>query len=503
MEKKKSFLIVAIVAVVLWIGLAVLWFGVLWPTDQKTEVITVELGDKVSKDPADYLEGHAISFLFAKIDVSAVNDKKLGDYTATCKHGRTEYTYKVSVVDTTAPTIKTKKDGFYLAANRTYEIKDVIKSVKDKSGDVTLTAKVNGKKSKEIFFDDTGKEKIKVIAKDSSGNESSVEISVNVDTAPVIAGAKDFYVLEDMEQDLLERVTAIDDVDGDLTKEMEFTGDVDWESTGDYDISYEVTDQYGLETKVECQVHVMEEGEIEELIATRQINRWDAYIYGATNLYCAGAAEMGSIYEQEEYMKPCVVHITDMDDQGYGWWGSGFIIDIRDGYVYICSNNHVLRESAETSTVFFFDGTEVKYEVVTLNEEQDVGIAKVDMSLIPEETMDKLVSVQINQEKATEAEAGGVSCFMQYAGENGVEYAREGETVGLSSEFTGLGDQTLETTVRSESGNSGSAIIDENGYLVGMIVGRVVYGWNQTMHEIRVANIIATYQNATGNTLYQ
>jgi len=94
-----------------------------------------------------------------------------------------EYTYKVNVIDTTAPVITYKEKVTITEGNKVDLLKNV--SVKDNSGE-KIKATVEGK----YDTNKAGTYKLQYVAKDSSGNETKKDFSLVVKEKPVVVEKK-------------------------------------------------------------------------------------------------------------------------------------------------------------------------------------------------------------------------------------------------------------------------------------------------------------------------
>ncbi|MBY2478819.1 DUF5011 domain-containing protein [Clostridioides difficile] len=116
-----------------------------------------------------------------------------------------------------------------------------VRSIDNIDGDVTELVTVEG----EVNVNVIGQYTLKYSAPDKSGNVTIVNrIITVVDTgAPIISGAdnKTINLLEEL--DLRDGVTAIDDIDGDLTDSIVIEGVVDNTIPGDNTIVYSVEDK--------------------------------------------------------------------------------------------------------------------------------------------------------------------------------------------------------------------------------------------------------------------
>ena len=66
--------------------------------------VTLELGEELSDNVADYLENSDKKVLSsAELDLSAVDESKVGSYSAKISYNNKDYPFTVNVIDTTAP----------------------------------------------------------------------------------------------------------------------------------------------------------------------------------------------------------------------------------------------------------------------------------------------------------------------------------------------------------------------------------------------------------------
>ncbi|MCD7807117.1 MAG: DUF5011 domain-containing protein, partial [Lachnospiraceae bacterium] len=101
-----------------------------------------------------------------------------------------------------------------------------------------------------VVFMDIGEYVVTVTAQDESGNDTSEAISVSVidEIAPDFSGIRSGYDLVEADEapGYLEGVTAIDEIDGDLTEEIALDdAGVNYGVPGEYTVTYYVTDNSG------------------------------------------------------------------------------------------------------------------------------------------------------------------------------------------------------------------------------------------------------------------
>ena len=213
--------------------------------------VTLEYGQSYTE------AGVTAKLLFFNVDVQSqgeVSGNELGSYTITYSasmFGKTAtIERKVTVVDTTAPTITLmhKENAFTLPGHEYQEEGFVAEDNYD--GDITAQVQ---KMVADGF--------VHYRVTDSSGNVAEVkrEIVYNDITAPelTLKGNATVYVTKG--RDFVEPgYTAIDDAEGDISTKVQVTTDFNKNATGTYTVTYKVTDNYGNTTEVTRKVVVSE-----------------------------------------------------------------------------------------------------------------------------------------------------------------------------------------------------------------------------------------------------
>lgn len=465
---KKIGLILGIVAAVIVI-IGLLPFVV--PLNRVTDSITVELGDELTTNLDNYVSGFAPGFWVTGLDVSNVDTNKVGDYTATVKHGFQEFTYTILVRDTTAPVLTLDTENIYLKKGQMYPTNYFVQEAFDLSGDVTITVSdtiMPDFRKTYAYSENCGVYVLSFFAKDTSGNESVYTLSVTVDTAPTISGIKEYYVVPGTTLNYLEFITAFDEVDGDVSENVHVNAEnVDLSTVGSYELVYICEDSYGLESEESVAINVMEAMDIQELINTHEIHRLDEIIIGAYNLYDVGCYEDKTMAQMLEIMEPTTIRITNTNS-----YGSGFILEILDEEIIIGTCQHVVK-SADTVGISFFDGTKADGTVVETIYDVDLAFVSVKREDISQELLDKLYTVHINKGywDALDNEADlevGVRCITD---KGTVWRDRSGKLVYKSGQtdlmWRGL-PQVTRVSASLFHGSSGSNIFDIHGNTMGV-----------------------------------
>lgn len=463
--------------------------------------MTYEYGESVSQDITDYLQGSDWSVQLAELDLSQVDEEHMGTYQVVVRHGRNEYVYSITIADTQAPEIHLKEQQIYMATNKEYAVEEVIEGVTDTDEHARAYFLVDGDELEEISFAVKGEYVVELIASDCSGNKSSKLLSVVVDTAPVITGLANFYVIPGSEPDYLAAVKAEDDVDGDLTGQLMVDDSlVVLSEVGEYPLRYQVEDAYGLLTVEEATVLVSTPESIQELIGKRQIDYRVDNIVGAPNVYDVGAASKEDIEETLEYVRPTLVQLYRETERGYSA-GSGFIMEIGEDTIYICTNRHVVQKFDDWD-IYFFDGTKVAGRALGYTEGYDVGVATIALEDVSEEVLKQLKTVHIDRTYWDTLDEQNLGLALERVDRSGgLLHVSEGRLIKTKQDFEWYDklDHT-EVTVELMHGDSGSAVVDGYGNLIGMAYA---YSTEPIRYWcVPLDGILECYEEITGRVPY-
>ncbi len=461
----------------------------------------LELGDAVSGDLQDYLVGTRWSVGLGELDISQVNDRRVGVYQAYVSHGRKEFRYEIVIEDTVPPDISLKEGQVYLAAGREYEPRELIKGAADADAHVKLSFLESGRELTTLKYADTGDYNCTVLAEDSSGNRAAVTFTVTVDRAPQIEGVQDIFLALGSRVDYLEQVTAWDETDGDLTDRITVDDRlVQLSKEGTYRLSYHVKDDLGIENVSYADVTVATPEDLQKLIGSRRAERHSDRIIGAINPYDSGASDRDDIRESLEYIRPALVQLYRGNSTGYSA-GSGYIIEITEDTVYICSNRHVV-ESRDRWDVYFFDGTKVKGEPLGCSDAYDVGVVTVDRDDIPQELLDRLMTVHIDRSYWSGLNDQRIDVGLERVDrQGGIQHTSLGTLIKIKQYFYWYDQKEhTEVTLKLEHGDSGSAVVDGHGNLIGM-----AYAYSSSPRRywcVPLDAILDCYEEITGHSVY-
>lgn len=494
---------VLVICLLLLVAGGIFFYFRIYRVEPSFTEITYEYGDAVSRDITDYLTGTDWSVHLGELDLSGLDETQTGDYEVVVHHWGKTFSYQITIQDTVAPEILWKEEQIYLAVNRDCTIEDVIAGVSDVDREAKAFFLGEKEECFEIRFEQVGEYTLEICAKDRAGNETTGEISVIVDTPPVLEGLHDFYLIPGSEPDYQKEVSARDDVDGNITESIQIDDtDVNLNEEGCYTLRYLARDSYGLETTEERLVLVASGEEIQELIGKRQIDYRIDYICGAPNIYDSGASEHEDMEETLEYMRPALVQLYHSLGRGGYSSGSGYIVEIGSDAIYICSNSHVV-DKYEEWDIYFYDGTRIRGEKVGVSETYDVGVAKVDREDVPEELLRELMTVHIDRTYWESLDEQQIALALERVDKaGGLIHKSTGNLVKIKQNLEWHSQEVghTEVTIELVHGDSGSAVLDGYGNLICMAFA---YSVDPIRYWcIPLDGILDCYEEITGRTLY-
>lgn len=148
------------------------------------EQMNIEINSKFPNAKSYFNEVQCVNERKIQVDNSNVDITKLGEYTAYTSIADNTYEIKVNVVDNTAPDLKLKDVSINLGESCTYE--DFVESCVDNSKEPCKIDFYKGESDENgtdiIYseFKDAGNYEVKLIATDSSGNQSIVSGSLYI-----------------------------------------------------------------------------------------------------------------------------------------------------------------------------------------------------------------------------------------------------------------------------------------------------------------------------------
>lgn len=231
--------------------------------DKKAPVINLVVNEGSFTSPKDkYVEeGYtAIDNYDGDVTDKVIREEKDGKviYSVTDSSGNKAIVERVIVYkDAVAPVITLKGESEIKVSIGSTFTDEGYEAIDDCDGDITDKVVVEG----SVDTSKPGDYTIKYLVKDEYGNECSVLRNVCVAdfTAPVISlkGDKNLYIKIGTEY-VDSGFSAYDNVDGDVSGNVQVSGSVDTSKIGLYSISYKVTDSSGNSATVKREIYVYE-----------------------------------------------------------------------------------------------------------------------------------------------------------------------------------------------------------------------------------------------------
>lgn len=235
----------------------------------KEKTFHVELGEKVSSDPATYLDNAPANAKKAKVDLSKVNENEVGEYKASIKSDKQTLKFTIAIEDTEAPKIKVHSDVKVLT-NEPVSSTVLVDSIKDASDlteytideeyvvDEPETIDLSNSKLPEytLKFPESGRISVTITATDSYRNTSKEMVQITVEDEPEIKGMDDMTVTVGDDVDWLEN---LEYDESEVKKIKADDSEVDLEKAGEYTLKYDITMKSGQIYTREVKVTVEDE----------------------------------------------------------------------------------------------------------------------------------------------------------------------------------------------------------------------------------------------------
>lgn len=230
-------------------------------------VYTLEVGTKLDFQAKDYFD---LNF-FTSAEREKINQKikvnfqdltyldqqkefiNIGKYQGVITYQNKTYSIKLIVQDTTPPEIEYDDKIAYQQAD--FDINQYIQVIDNSTGKCQIDIQ-----TQNLDINQLGEYTITVKASDASGNQVTQNIKMHVvdKEAPVLSHVED-KILQIGESFLpLKDVSAKDNVDGNITNQIQVKGQVDTNKKGIYTVLYSVQDQAKNQTQKERQIYVID-----------------------------------------------------------------------------------------------------------------------------------------------------------------------------------------------------------------------------------------------------
>lgn len=434
--------------------------------------IVLELGEHLNTDVSYYVDANERWMDDVILDFSEVKEDEVGSYTVYGSVLFYEFTYSVEVVDTTAPELE-RKDVRYLENGKEYDIAYFVASVYDISGDVDVYIEQDGTRKETICFCDNGDYRFQIVAGDYSGNSMTVDVNVTVDTAPILIGADDAYYPVGQDLDLHLYVFAKDDVDGYISEKIQIDdSELDVNTIGDYQVTYSVTDSYGLENAKSVIVHIVSKEDAGTHI--NALSEQDMEILCDDGYFTYEPLEENDYEKTIELIKPTGINIHDNIGN---YSGSGFIYKITPQHIYFIGPTHLLDKDKIFATIMFFNGETLDIETnrKIYNKNYDIVMSREDISNIPKELLLQLKEIYIDYDIYSKINEGDVLiAYTTHWKGLKEDIIRKPTLFSVESSASLFGYTTFfEMTNNVKAGMSGCPVVDQKGNLIGTVSGHI------------------------------
>lgn len=202
------------------------------------------------------------------------------------------------------------------------------------------------------------------------------------------------------------------------------------------------------------------------------------------NTAVSTATTVTDVSDIVENVMPAVVQVSCMSVTEYRNWfgqigeyqsesvGSGVIISQDDNNIYIASNNHVVADS-KSLTVTFVDDAAVEGEVQGTDPNTDLAVVRVKVSDISSDTLSKIKVATLGKSDgiAVGESAIVIGNALGYGQSvtTGVISALNREVDLVTEDGTAIENHLIQTDAAVNPGNSGGALLNMNGEVVGIV----------------------------------
>lgn len=275
--------------------------------------LTMEAGGTIPSAQDFLAQKRSAQILYANTSAVQVNVPGVYDVMLTCE-GR-EYSAKIRVVDTVAPTATVQDIN---AMGRIPEAADFVVTKQDVT-EVTVSYLTEPDKTKD------GEQTVTIVLTDLGGNTTQLQakLTLVIDReAPVLTGVTDKIVYLGESVSYMNGITVTDDMDPNPTVDVDRSA-VDLATLGEYPVTYTATDASGNTTVVSCVLKVLEKKdyyvpyetiyqEVDAILAqiieedmTLQEQVWAVYVWVRTNCTYTNHSD------KEDWMQAAYLMMTE------------------------------------------------------------------------------------------------------------------------------------------------------------------------------------------------
>ena len=458
-----------IIIVLIFVG-----FQILFPLEKRIQPLfetkTIELGDTLESDITTYIDGFEKAVAQSQLDISQVDTYTAGNYEAYVTLGERTITYYISVIDTIKPELTLNTEINYIATNRDYAPQYFVKDVYDLSETADVFFDVDGSLEQTINFENIGEYEVCIVAKDISGNETAQTTTVTVDSAPILIGIENATIPIGTDYNFVQGVVAVDEVDGIITDQIVVNTDTfNATVSGNYEVTYSVSDSYGIETTKNVTITVSENAP-KDYGKSNSLTLEELQILCDFKYFTYEPLEEGNYDEVISLVKPTSVNIqTDRSV------GSGFIYKITPEYIYIGSVNHVLKACKSGVTLIFHDDVSIPIncDYKRVSSKNELAMFRIKVSEVPKDTLLTLKEAYVDfdiYDKLRDNEPLVQYCEnFQWTGQPKIRKTTLIDVIDSLTQTVNYIDCCITTNATGLVGMSGGPLYDYKGNLLGAI----------------------------------
>ena len=500
-DSSEKTLLKPIAAVLFAVAVIFTLFNLLYIKVPRT-AFAFELGDHIDTDASSYLDGGALALKIARTDFSEVEMSRPGIYQMKIRYFWFSFPFEIAIADTTAPEIIPLEGPLYFLQGTELQPSDFVVSIVDADRNVKVSFNTDLMERSSLNCSFLGPYSAWITATDSSGNTSRCIVDYIVDIPPEFCEPRDIYVATDSDESILSCITATDLMDGDISDKIEMSEDIDSinEKT-DIPVTFSVTDSCGFESTMEATVHLDTAEAIQELIGNGTISRSTAYIAGAINIYDTGLFRNQKIEETMIDVMPTVIDVRIPERNGSITTGSGFIVDISDKDIYMITNKHVVRSNTECE-IYFYTGDSATGKIIGVDDDYDIAVVKVSLADLPESFEDIISTVHIDMTYWSRLDSDPVELAIEKMNTDGtILHYTYGTLISRLQRFEFFTPHIqTEMSLTLRPGDSGSAVFDKEGRLIGMAFAYSVSP--ERDWAVPLSEIVEAYESITGRVIY-
>lgn len=185
--------------------------------------------------------------------------------------------------------------------------------------------------------------------------------------------------------------------------------------------------------------------------------------------------------EMVEEVIPAMVTILNTGEEERDWWGrsytpqaggTGVIIGENETELLIVTNHHVARDSKKLE-ITFIDNTTLEAKVKGMDQSMDLAVLSVNLKDVSEETKSKIVIAKLGDSDSLKL--GQPAVVIGNALGYGISVT-DGVISALNREMTtedGIKGTFIQTDAAVNHGNSGGALVNIKGELIGIVSNKM------------------------------